>query len=288
LRIVRLYRARAIEQKFYEFIFQGDQNPTLEAFKSEKDFSKVYSFENRYLTKSGQILNIAWRSSMRMDGRHLLAIGRDITEERKLQQLLRKTSLMSKIVSWEINLQSQNIFVSDTIHDVFGYSQDDFKLTTLNKLVEVYQEGEHRERAFFCIDRAIQTGQPWDGEFIIILPNGTERWARIIGETDFINGKCERLYGSIQDINHSKINELALQEVIIQKNDILETTGDTFLMLNQEWVVTYWNAQATKLTGISKEQIVGKVIWDVFAGSIETEIFSNLEYSRKNMVPCDL
>ncbi|MDI9876558.1 PAS domain S-box protein [Flectobacillus rivi] len=274
-----------LSKKFYEFIFQGDQNPTLEAFKSEKDFSKVYSFENRYLTKSGQILNIAWRSSIRMDGRHLLAIGRDITEERKLQQLLRKTSLMSKIVSWEINLQSQNIFVSDTIHDVFGYSQDDFKLTTLNKLVEVYQEGEHRERAFFCIDRAIQTGQPWDGEFIIILPNGTERWARIIGETDFVNGKCERLYGSIQDINHSKINELALQEVIIQKNDILETTGDTFLMLNQEWVVTYWNAQANKLTGISKEQIVGKVIWDVFAGSIETDIFSNLEYSRKNMVP---
>lgn len=274
-----------LSKKFYEFIFQGDQNPTLEAFKSEKDFSKVYSFENRYLTKSGQILNIAWRSSIRMDGRHLLAIGRDITEERKLQQLLRKTSLMSKIVSWEINLQSQNIFVSDTIHDVFGYSQDDFKLTTLNKLVEVYQEGEHRERAFFCIDRAIQTGQPWDGEFIIILPNGTERWARIIGETDFINGKCERLYGSIQDINYSKINELALQEVIIQKNDILETTGDTFLMLNQEWVVTYWNAQATKLTGISKEQIVGKVIWDVFAGSIETEIFTNLEYSRKNLTP---
>ncbi|MDI9879269.1 PAS domain S-box protein [Flectobacillus longus] len=274
-----------LSKKFHEFIYQEDQTPTLKAFKSEKDFSKVYSFENRYLTKSGDILNIAWRSTMRMDGKHLLAIGRDITEERKLQQLLRKTSLMSKIVSWEINLQSQNIFVSDTIHDVFGYSQDDFKLTTLNKLVEVYQEGEHRERAFFYIDRAIQTGQPWDGEFIIILPNGTERWARIIGETNFINGKCERLYGSIQDINHSKINELALQEVIIQKNEILETTGDTFIMLNQEWVVTYWNAQATKLTGISKEQIVGKVIWEVFAESIETEIFSNLEYSRKNMTP---
>jgi hypothetical protein len=39
------------------------------------------------------------------------------------------------------------------------------------------------------------------------------------------------------------------------------------------------------LTGISKEQIVGKVIWDVFAESIETEIFSNLEYSRKNILP---
>jgi PAS domain-containing protein len=144
---------------------------------------------------------------------------------------------------------------------------------------------EHRERAFFCIDRAIQTGQPWDGEFIIILPNGTERWARIIGETDFINGKCERLYGSIQDINHSKINELALQEVIIQKNDILETTGDTFLMLNQEWVVTYWNAQATKLTGISKEQIVGKVIWDVFAEVLKLRFLAILNILAKIWYP---
>lgn len=274
-----------LSKKFYEFIYYEDRSSTKQAFEKDKKYLSVYSFENRYTTKTGKILSIAWRSTIRMDGRHLLAIGRDITEERKLEQLLRKTSLMSKIVSWEINLQSQNIFVSDTVRDVFGYSQNDFKLSTLDKLVEIYQEGEHRDRAFFYIDRAIKTGQPWDEEFIIILPNGTERWARIIGETDFINGKCERIYGSIQDINHSKINELALQEVIHQKNDILETTGDTFIMLNQEWVVTYWNAQATKLTGISKEQIVGKVIWDVFIESIETEIFSNLEYSRKNLIP---
>jgi PAS domain S-box-containing protein len=274
-----------LSRKFHEFIYQKDQTPTLKAFKSEKDFSKVYSFENRYLTKSGDVLNIAWRSTMRMDGKHLLAIGRDITEELKLQQLLYRTNLLSKIVSWEINLQTRSIYVSDVIYEVFGYTQEDFKLSTIEALVEVYQDGEHRKRAFFYTNRAIETGENWDSEFIILLPNGTERWVRVIGETDFADGKCERIYGSVQDINDKKINELALQEVIYQKNEILETTGDTFIMLNQEWVVTYWNAQAYKLTGISKEQIVGQIIWDIFVGSKETEIYTNLEHSRKNMVP---
>jgi PAS domain-containing protein len=81
-----------------------------------------------------------------MDGKHLLAIG--ITEELKLQQLLRKTNLLSKIVSWEINLQTHSIFVSDVIHEVFGYTQEDFKLSTIEALVEVYQEGEHRKEHF--------------------------------------------------------------------------------------------------------------------------------------------
>lgn len=274
-----------LSKKFYEFIYPGDRKPTLNAFKSEKDFSKVYPFENRYVTKSGEILNIAWRSTMRMDGKHLLAIGRDITEELKLQQLLHRTNLLSKIVSWEINLKTHSIYVSDVIHEVFGYTQEDFKLSTIEALVEVYKEGEHRKRALFYINRAIQTGENWDEEFIILLPNGTERWVRVIGETAFVDGKCERVYGSVQDINNRKINELALQEVIHQKNEILETTGDTFVMLNQEWVVTYWNTQAFILTGISKEQIIGKVIWEVFAESIDTEIFTNLEYSRKNILP---
>ena len=274
-----------LSKKFYEFIYPGDRKPTLNAFKSEKDFSKVYPFENRYVTKSGEILSIAWRSTMRMDGKHLLAIGRDITEELKLQQLLHRTNLLSKIVSWEINLQTHSIYVSDVIHEVFGYTQEDFKLSTIEALVEVYKEGEHRKRALFYINRAIQTGENWDEEFIILLPNGTERWVRVIGETAFVDGKCERVYGSVQDINNRKINELALQEVIHQKNEILETTGDTFIMLNQEWVVTYWNTQAFILTGISKEQIIGKVIWEVFAESIDTEIFTNLEYSRKNILP---
>ncbi|MFY7829467.1 MAG: PAS domain S-box protein [Flectobacillus sp.] len=274
-----------LSKKFYEFIYRDDQTSTLSAFQANKGFSNVYAFENRYVTKSGEVLNIAWRSSVRIDGRHLLAIGRNITQERKYQQLLHRTNLLSKIVSWEINFRSQTIFVADTIQDIFGYSQDDFKLTSVDALVEAYQKGEHRNKASFYINRAIKTGEHWDDEFIILLPNGTESWVRVIGETDFIDGKCERIYGSIQDINSTKIIELALQEAIDEKNQILETTGDTFLMLNQEWVVTYWNAQATKLTGITKEQIVGKVIWDVFKESIETNIFINLEYAQKNSVP---
>lgn len=274
-----------LSKSFHTFIHPEDQKTGLEAFASEKDFSKVYVFENRYIKKSGEIANIAWRSSVKLDGKHLLAIGRDITDERKLQLLLNRTNLLSKIVSWEFNLKTENIFVSDNVSEIFGYTQEEFRLSSMNSLFDIYREGEHRERATAYIKKALQIGESWSDEFIILLPNSTERWVKVIGEASFVNGKCERIYGSIQDINTRKVIELALKEAINQKNEILETTGDTFLTLDQNWTVTYWNAQATKLTGVPKEEIVGKIIWEVFPEGQESDIYVNLTLSRKENIP---
>jgi light-regulated signal transduction histidine kinase (bacteriophytochrome) len=43
---------------------------------------------------------------------------------------------------------------------------------------------------------------------------GNEKWARVMGQADFLNGKCVRIYGSFQDITDRKMSEFQIEEQI--------------------------------------------------------------------------
>jgi hypothetical protein len=47
----------------------------------------------------------------------------------------------------------------------------------------------------------------------LITTKNKERWVRAIGNAEFINGTCKRIYGSFQDINERKEAEVRLQSL---------------------------------------------------------------------------
>jgi hypothetical protein len=49
------------------------------------------------------------------------------------------------------------------------------------------------------IAACISTGQQCDFEAVLITTKKQERWVRAIGNAEFINGTCKRIYGSFQD-----------------------------------------------------------------------------------------
>ena len=60
--------------------------------------------------------------------------------------------------------------------------------------------------------------------------------------------------------------------------DILESISDAFFSLDQEWRFTYLNSQATRVLNRSKDELIGKIVWEEFPGS-EDSIFGQ-EYRR--------
>ena len=84
------------------------------------------------------------------------------------------------------------------------------------------------------------------------------------------------MYGSFQDINDRKVSEVALIETLKEKNTILESIDDAFFAIDQQWIVTYWNSQAEKQLGKSKDEMLGHSLWTVFPDSINKT--SHLNY----------
>nr|MBI1231271.1 PAS domain S-box protein [Cytophagales bacterium] len=74
------------------------------------------------------------------------------------------------------------------------------------------------------------------------------------------NGGVSAYFKNIDD---RKQTAEALRKASEEKTMILESIGDAFFTVNTSFVVSYWNKKAEELIYVSREEIVGKNLWEV-------------------------
>ena len=263
-----------------EFIHFEDKLKTVEKFEDlSKGAARIY-FENRYITKSGKIKWLAWTISLSSEEGFFFAVAKDITEKKNMDFLINKTNTLARIGSWEVNLVNNKAYWSKLIREIYEVQED--YMPDLKTAINFIKEGESRETINEKIQEAIEKNIPFDVELQIVTAKGNEKWIRVIGETEFSEGKCIKIYGSFQGIDKRKIAESAVIETLEEKNSILESIGDAFFSIDKFWTVTYWNNQAEKLLGILKNEIIGHNLWEVFPDSINSESFKKYHEAAEN------
>jgi len=77
-----------LSQPFLTFIHPDDVEPTLAAVAEQTEQGRdVLNFQNRYRTKDGSFRWLEWSSSPDAQGRALIAVARDITDRKQLEEL---------------------------------------------------------------------------------------------------------------------------------------------------------------------------------------------------------
>jgi PAS domain S-box-containing protein len=250
-------------QPFTDFVYIDDLASTQKEIKENVEGKPyVSNFVNRYIAKDGRLIWISWKSSpYHYEDGMSFAYGRDITEQKELQDLLDNAYKMARIGGWELNTINNKVYwspITKQIHEV----SDDF-IPSLENGLSFYKD-EYQEIMKSAIEKSISNGTPWDLELIIITAKGSELWVRCIGRAEFVNGICVRLIGSFQDINQRKSAEIDLRETNKQIQTTLESIQDGFFTLDQDFTVTYWNRLAEEMLHTPREQIIGKNLWEVF------------------------
>lgn len=72
----------------------------------------------------------------------------------------------------------------------------------------------------------------------------------------------------------------ALAELKIVKKrllDILESTNDAFVSLDRDWHFTYLNRHAERIEGKSRNEVIGKKLWEVFPGILRSPFYTRLK-----------
>lgn len=93
------------------------------------------------------------------------------------------------------------------------------------------------------------------------------------------------IYCIAQDVTEKIKTDKIITKTEEDVNTVLEKMKDGFMMLDKFSNITYWNLQAEKLLGKSKEEVLQKNIWDCFPNALETEFFTNFYKSiQKNEV----
>lgn len=185
--------------KAMDAVFEGDSQQIVE-YELEVSGRNKY-FEARFVQS---------------DADEILSIVRDVTDEIKAkgellhtQKMLLQTNKMAKVGAWEYDLRLKQLHWSDMAYTIFGKSRDAFS-PLLDEVVQLYEEQSARHM-MQAIEKLIAEGEPYDIESQIRKPDGSLKWVRSIGDADFENGICVRIYGSVQDIDLQKRNQLELE-----------------------------------------------------------------------------
>jgi PAS domain S-box-containing protein len=81
-----------------------------------------------------------------------------------------------------------------------------------------------------------------------------------------------------------KSSRAALEEYSEQTRNILESISDGFAAFDRQWRCTYVNDKATELSRISRYEILGRNIWDLFPGSANTPLYAALHRAMEEGV----
>jgi len=191
------------------------------------------------------------------------------------EKLLSETEQTARVGGWEANLQNNSFRwtrVAMDIHEVApGF------IPRLESMINFCKEGESRELITRAVRDAVENGSVFDVELQIVTAKGNERWVRV-------TGKCERtgpgdrnyrIYGATQDIHTRKLAEE-------ERKDILQSINDSFIALDHNWTITYWNNAAEQMFGIPQDSILGKNFWDMMGTTLGQTVYDECQMAMKN------
>ena len=244
-------------EPYVNFIHPEDREKSANEIASLLETNVTYYFENRYMTKSGKIKWLAWNGIYVAEDNSIYAVAKDITDKKELENLFKKTNELARIGGWEVDLQNNTILWSDITREILEVAPD--YIPDVQTRIDFYKKGSDRNKIAEYLDQAINTGKSWDDEFQIVTAKGNERWVRNIGEAEFVNGNCVRIFGSFQDIDKRKKAELKLIENENYLRTILDNEPECVKVLNSEGELVSMNpAGLTMIEADNEQQVVGQ------------------------------
>lgn len=207
----------------------------------------------------------------------------DVTTIKTTEKLLTEVTNMAKIGAWEVDLINSTVIWNDITKEI--HQLHTFEKLTITDAIHFYKEGEHRNRVEQKVIEAIDNGTPFDFEAIIITATGKECWVRVTGKPDFVQNKCVRIFGVIQNINEKKLAELQLLEAnktITESNERFEYVTQATFDAIWDWDLetnTFFRGEGfeTLFGNRYKEQLHSKISWNVIHPEDQAKIEASIQ-----------
>lgn len=229
--------------------------------------SKGYSWSGEFLVqrKNGSEFPAYVTNSPILDRDNnligVIGTSQDISEKKKLQGLLDKTSSLASIGNFEVDCKTGKIYLSSKAIEIFGVMEG--LVLTIDIALRIFTE-QDQNKIFKAYTEALEDKREFNIDVQIETERGEVKWVRIIGEPQLINNSISKVQGSVQDIDKLKKTELQKKKISEEREKILESISDCFFALNKDFKVTYWNSEAERVLQLSRDRIIGKRLQEAF------------------------
>lgn len=275
-----------LSRPFNEFLHPQEKE-NLEELSKLRESGNSYYFEERYLTKEGRSKWLAWTSQPLKDERLVYSVAKDITEKKELEQLLLDSNILAKIGSWEISYPEKAVRWSSITREIMQ-ADPDFIPSQETPIGEFYPQDAMTKMTTY-IREAEERGTAWDQVLQVKTVSGKLKWVRSIGSTEFIQGKCLRIFGSLQDIDMQVHAEMSAREAKAELEESEKRYSELFhLSPLPMWVydfetLNFLDVNQTAITnyGYSKREFLSMNIRDIRPPEEIAKLENTLRKTRK-------
>lgn len=195
-----------LSRPFAEFLHPADAGKTVRALKTSLDGEDVKGLENRCRTADGRWINVEWTAAGRRDGEEVVfAIGRDVTEQRRRQQLLEErarlmvmTENLGDIGHWWVDLRTSTSRFTRVVFEIYGLDPAG-PAPSIDEGLQWYHPDD-RDRVRSRVEYLIETGEPYELAARIVRRDGSIRHVVAAGTADFEDGVATGIFGIIRDV----------------------------------------------------------------------------------------
>ncbi|CAA9363864.1 Two-component system sensor histidine kinase/response regulator hybrid [uncultured Microcoleus sp.] len=279
-----------------KFVHPDDLASSIAAADSPFSGNKTFTFENRYRHKDGSYRWLLWNAQPYPEEQVIYGAAVDITARKQAEATLRESEARlrfmldaSQIGDWDLDLTTQPYTAHRSLrHDqIFGYesllpewSYDIF-------LTHVHPDDRASVNEKF--QETLWANTNWNFECRIIHADQSVHWIWVRSSVYCdSSGTPTRLLGIVMDITDGKRAEQALRESEEQSRNILESIGEAFLAVDENWRFTYVNQFAETLLDRIPGDLIGKNLWEEYPGVIGSEFEPIYLIPMRDRVPASL
>jgi PAS domain S-box-containing protein len=133
----------------------------------------------------------------------------DISEIKRLTDILGETQRTAKIGGWEFSYATQELIWTDEMFRIYGTNAKEFALTWESMLAQCVPESRE------LFKKACRRAEAGEGHIDLELEINTLKhqriWVRVIGHLEMLGGLPFRSFGSVQNIQAKKLAQIALE-----------------------------------------------------------------------------
>lgn len=157
-------------------------------------------------------------------------------------------------------------YVNDAVSSSLGYSSNLFLQSGQNYGLD-WVHPEDRSRLINIYQNAPQASDLdiYVYEYRMARKDGSWRWflGRLKALKRDEQGRVQQLIGIATDITERKLAEEALRESEEKFRTIIEQFSEGFVLVNEQGMVSEWNAANERVTGIDRDEAIGMPFWEL-------------------------
>lgn len=164
------------------------------------------------------------------------------------------------IGSFDWDLVTGELTWDDRLLELFAYERGSFAGS-----IDAFNARLHPDdlpRVSRALQEAIDTVSTYAATYQIVLPSGEVRWIQARGcALPGTDGTAVRLLGAAFDITDARDSEARVVRV-------LESMPAGFVSVDRGWRFTYVNAEAERVLGRSRDELLGEVLWERYPATL--------------------